>query len=341
MGPLIRPVLPGLLGELVEAGDGLARAYADAALGRDRFVTIQFDGGEPAQAYRVANRVRWLLTDGQVEFLGRIDQQVKFRGHHIELAELEKALLDRGGLRGDAIGTGGGIILFNFSKVGGIEDYVGIKPSDLATSYVTRQVASIPGLVDCIRMDVGTAEILGITILTVKRVYCGDMRSHAINRRSLIGKALRSLGESPRIVEAELRTGTKELENYEEELLVGPAFFTDLASRLSGRLDSDISVKDIFNRPVLKDLEASIRKSPSAYSPSAPTPYSDAMEQSSAEGRRLFLDQLRILTAYIVPLAAQLRGRLQVPSSTARRHVRTGGTTGRCTQGAESYRRVR
>lgn len=82
----------GVMGELVVTGDGLARGYTDPALDRDRFIHVNING-ESTKAYRTGDRVRYRPTDGQLEFFGRMDHQVKIRGHRIELAEVENALL--------------------------------------------------------------------------------------------------------------------------------------------------------------------------------------------------------------------------------------------------------
>ncbi|MEM7588440.1 MAG: amino acid adenylation domain-containing protein, partial [Acidobacteriota bacterium] len=87
----LRSVPIGVPGELCLAGDGLARGYVgQPALTASRFVPDPFMGCG-ARLYRTGDRVRH-RDDGSLEYLGRLDRQVKVRGFRVELAEIESVL---------------------------------------------------------------------------------------------------------------------------------------------------------------------------------------------------------------------------------------------------------
>jgi len=102
----LRPVPPGVTGELLIGGDGLARGYLGRpALTAERFVPDPWCGGaDPSAArpgrrlYRTGDLAR-RLPDGRLECLGRLDHQLKIRGFRVESGEIESALTRHPGVR--------------------------------------------------------------------------------------------------------------------------------------------------------------------------------------------------------------------------------------------------
>lgn len=92
----MQPVRPGTPGELIIAGDGVVRGYLNRPeLTADRFIADPV--ASEGRAYRTGDLVRQ-RADGTLEFLGRLDHQVKVRGYRIELGEIEARLSDHPGV---------------------------------------------------------------------------------------------------------------------------------------------------------------------------------------------------------------------------------------------------
>jgi len=126
----------GTSGELMVSGPGVARGYlGQPELTQDRFVTIESLSGAAHRAYRTGDIVR-LRPDGNYEYVGRTDNQLKVRGHRIEPAEIEAVLLRVLGVRRVVV------IARNESGRGGNPLVAYYEATDIVSPSALRQAAA-------------------------------------------------------------------------------------------------------------------------------------------------------------------------------------------------------
>ncbi|HEV2800654.1 MAG TPA: amino acid adenylation domain-containing protein [Pyrinomonadaceae bacterium] len=127
----------GVPGELYIGGAGVARGYLNRPeLTAEKFIPDSFSTKPGARLYRTGDVARW-RADGQLEFLGRRDEQVKLRGYRIELGEIEATLAGHGGVRGCAV------MLREVAGTPALVAYVtGEAEADELKDYLARQLPS-------------------------------------------------------------------------------------------------------------------------------------------------------------------------------------------------------
>ena len=118
----MEPLPPGVAGELYIGGAGVARGYLNRPeLNAAKFVRDPFSGRAGARLFRSGDLVR-RLSDGNLEFLGRIDSQVKIRGYRIELEEIESVLARHPGVEETAVAVSGGQLVAYFTACGPVPE---------------------------------------------------------------------------------------------------------------------------------------------------------------------------------------------------------------------------
>lgn len=128
----LRPVPAGCWGELYAAGDGLARGYVNsAAATADRFLPDVFSGRPGGRMYRTGDRARW-SPDGRLEFLGRVDDQLKIQGFRVEPTSVEAELTRLAEVRDAAViaqpdGAGGKRLVAYVVVAGQAEQDLGVR----------------------------------------------------------------------------------------------------------------------------------------------------------------------------------------------------------------------
>ncbi|MEM9594614.1 MAG: amino acid adenylation domain-containing protein, partial [Acidobacteriota bacterium] len=303
-------------GELYLAGDGVSRGYLGRpAATAERYLPDPFSEAPGARLYRTGDRVR-PRVDGELDFLGRLDHQVKLRGFRIELGEIESALSGHGEVR---------------MAVATVRDDSGDdgSPDPRLVAYVETD-----------RADLGPEELRDHVARTlpehmVPRVFVVLDRmpltpNGKVDRKALPAPTSSALsGRSPYVAprtEAERRVaswmgellGADEMGAEDDFFALGGHSL--LAGRLAARVRSELGVamgpRQLFDTPTVAALAAWIEGEPVAGSASALTPLEPGAEPplTAAQSGLWFLMRLDESSAlYNVPVAMELRGDLEIP----------------------------
>ncbi len=312
-----RLVPPGVAGELFIGGAGVADGYwSRPDLTAERFVADPYDPS--GRLYRTGDVARW-RSDGQLEFLGRADSQVKVRGHRIELGEIETVLRAQPGIV-DAVVVARGAIL---------------------AAYVVPVDADQPPTVSDLRAGVAgrlPGYMIPNTFITLDHLPLTPNRK--IDRNALPdpvvvpeGRRVAPRSETERVVAAVwaevLEVASVGVEDDFFELGGHSLLATRVVARLGDRLGCEVGVRAVFEASTVAGLAAVIdaggvgasgRRVLVGVDRSAP------LRLSFAQERMWFLEQLVPDSAvYAIPVGVRLRGELDVAA--LRRAL--GGLVGR------------
>ncbi|HZI13113.1 MAG TPA: amino acid adenylation domain-containing protein [Myxococcus sp.] len=311
----LRPVPVGMPGELFIGGVGLARGYQDQpTLTAERFIPHPFSPLPGSRLYRTGDRVRW-CEDGTLEFLGRLDAQVKLRGFRIESGEVEAVLRRHPGVR-EAVA-----VLR--------EDAPGDKR---LVAYVTGATEGLDAAALRAFLELRLPEHMVPSAFVVLEAL-PLAPSGKVNRAALPAPAALATAEGPHS-RASPRTPTEELlaSIWAEVLHLGTVdvhanFFelgghsllaTQVVSRLRTAFGVELPIRALFAAPTVaqlaRELDTAMRAGRGVQAPPLlPTRGSGPRPLSFAQQRLWFIDQLEPGNAfYNIPLSVRLDGTLDV-----------------------------
>ncbi|WP_073967626.1 non-ribosomal peptide synthetase [Streptomyces sp. CB02460] len=308
LDPALQPVPAGAPGELYIAGAGLARGYVGRpALTAERFVGDPF-GAPGTRMYRTGDLVRW-DRNGSLEYLGRVDQQVKLRGFRIELGEIETALTAHPAV---------------------VRATVIVREDRPGDKRLVAYLVTAEGGIDLGDLRRHTAEALPEYMVPASFVLLDAIPLTAngkIDRRALPAPQVVDdvVGRAPRNPREEILCGLFAAVLGLPSATIDDHFFhrgghsllgTRLISRIRQAFGVQLGVKDLFRYPTVVALCERVAERIAESSGEAPraalTRAAERPERvplSSAQQRLWFLDQMEGPSAtYNIPMALRLTG---------------------------------
>ncbi|MBA5848874.1 non-ribosomal peptide synthetase [Gordonia amicalis] len=292
----------GVPGELYLGGKQLARGYAGRAdLTAERFVADPF--GEPgARLYRTGDRARW-NTEGQLEYLGRNDFQVKLRGQRLELGEVEAALAAAPGVMHAAatvVDAPGGQQLVGY-----------LAPADVDVDAVATSVAA--RLPEYMRPTTWV-HLESMPLNTSGKV---DRRSLPAPEFGAVEFVAPETSEEAAVAAlfADL-LGLEQVSVTESFFDLGGSSLSAarIAARVSDELGVEVTVRDVFDAPSVRELLSATSGRGAALAPvTAVYPRPDRVPLSFAQQRIWFINELEPeAPTYNISVGVRLAGRLDV-----------------------------
>ncbi|TXH68189.1 MAG: amino acid adenylation domain-containing protein, partial [Lysobacteraceae bacterium] len=309
-----RPVPLGAIGELHIGGVGVARGYLNRPqLTEERFIPNPFVADPHARLYRTGDHARY-LADGDIEFLGRNDHQVKLRGFRIELGEIEARIAGHPAVHSAVVlVVGDGDRKRLVAYVVPLDGHAGDLAADLRADLM-RALPDYMVPAAFVRLD------------ALPLTANGKLDRKALPAPDDDAFARRGYAPPQEGIETSLADAWRELLG-EERVGRHDHFFelggdSLLAVRLISRIDSIFGVRlplaEFFARSTLSELAESIaqRQAVSTASPAAimPAARGEALPLSFSQQRLWFLAQLDHAAgaAYHMPAALRLEGELDV-----------------------------
>ncbi|MBV9108804.1 MAG: amino acid adenylation domain-containing protein, partial [Gemmatimonadetes bacterium] len=309
----MRPLPPGVPGELFVGGEQVARGYLGrAGTTAERFVPDAFSSVPGARAYRTGDRARW-RADGTLEYMGRLDAQVKVRGYRVEPGEVEAVLRAHPGVAGCAVvprDGAGGVQLVGYA----VPREGAAATADELRAHLRRHLPEhmVPGAL--VLLDALPLTPNGKVDRDALPEPWGEASSEdQVAPRTPVEEVLAAIwGE----VLGRERVGANE--NF--FALGGHSLLaTRVISRIRAALGAEVPVRALFEAPTVAELAARIeagrRDGAAPLQPVVPVPRDGPLPLSFAQERLWFLHRMDPASAaYSMRTALRLSGALEVPA---------------------------
>jgi hypothetical protein len=296
----LQPVPPGIAGELYIGGSGLAREYLNRPeLTRERFIADPYQEGE--RLYRTGDLARF-REDGNIEFLGRADTQIKLRGFRIELGEIEAALTLHPFVR-DAI-----VVLREEGESALLIAYV-------ASDHSEEEVLAPLGrhLQDRLPQYMTPARFVVLKEFPL-------LPNGKVDRARLPDPGVRTLYAAPRdAMEEKLAViwreaiGKSRIGVFDNFFEIGGNSLsaTRVAARIHEEMTSDLEIRGIFSHPTIAGLAREIaRRGGARYEPILPTARQDTYELAPFQMRLWVQEQTGQAQGAMLPGCFLIEGNL-------------------------------
>ncbi|MFD0026546.1 amino acid adenylation domain-containing protein, partial [Streptomyces sp. NPDC058382] len=308
---LLRPVAPGVPGDLHIAGMGLARGYLGRPdLTAERFVADPF-GGPGSRMYRTGDVARW-TGDGRIDCLGRADDQVKIRGFRIELGEIETALAVNPDIAQATVMVR--------------EDRPGLK--ELVAYAVPVAGRRVPDA-DALRRSLGERlpeYMIPSAFVALDRLPVTV--NGKLDRRALPAPGPRTgaFGRAPRTAQEKALCDIYAEVLGLEQVSIDDSFFdlgghsllaTRVVSRVRSKLGAELAVRTLFEAPAVAALAGRLGDAGQARQALTARERPEEIPLSPAQRRLWFLSRLEGAGAtYNMPMAVRLTGALDIDALT-------------------------
>ncbi|GAB85278.1 putative non-ribosomal peptide synthetase [Gordonia rubripertincta NBRC 101908] len=302
----LHPVPVGVAGELYLGGIQIARGYIGRpGLTAERFVADP-SGPAGSRMYRTGDIVRW-RADGQIEYLGRVDFQVKLRGQRIELGEIESVIASAPGVRE--------VVVTVLETPTGAQSLVAYVTADADVTVNSLRDHAAERLLPFMRPGVWTL-VDDMPVNAAGKVDRERLPAPDFGGVDVVAP-VGADEEAVSAVFADL-LGVEQVSVTESFFDLGGTSLNAarLAARVAAALDAEVRVRDVFDAPSVRELvEAVAGRSPALPPISAVQPRPDRVPLSFAQQRMWFINRFEPGNAtYNLPNVLRLSGPLDVPA---------------------------